>query len=68
MPLYAAGWDSRIRTNVCESQSLMPYRLAISQYDVIFASVGFAVDISLLDMSTELLQLEPVDGFEPPTC
>ncbi len=26
------GWGSRIRTYECQSQSLVPYRLAISQY------------------------------------
>ena len=26
------GWDGRIRTDECQSQSLMPYRLATSQY------------------------------------
>ena len=31
-----AGWGSRIRTYECQSQSLVPYRLAIPQYSIAF--------------------------------
>ena len=34
------GWDGRIRTDECQSQSLVPYRLATSQYLVYHIHVG----------------------------
>ena len=29
--MHLLGWDGRIRTYECQSQSLVPYRLATSQ-------------------------------------
>ena len=35
MGALCLGWDGRIRTDECRSQSPMPYRLAITQYGVL---------------------------------
>ena len=35
---FCVGWGSRIRTYECQSQSLVPYRLAIPQYGRILPS------------------------------
>ena len=40
------GWGSRIRTYECQSQSLVPYRLAIPQYSLFHEHSNYTISFS----------------------
>ena len=64
------GWDSWIRTNECQSQSLVPYRLATSQFFSVVNDGARTHDNQNHNLA--LYQLNYVHhmvrlkGFEPP--
>ena len=43
------GWDGRIRTYECQSQSLVPYRLATSQYTEHCKSFGIGLPTEIVN-------------------